>query len=112
MSLLGTVLSTAGETVKVHFDIDKGQDEAKAYPYEWAPLTGNLMYLMPEVGTRVSVYFGSADERSAKAVACVRTNGGEQAAQHGMADHNKRSLSTADKANMRYQQAERFSTSA
>ena len=78
MSILGTVLETAGETLKIHLDIDPAQDPAKAYPYDWIPGTGNLMYLIPKVGTRVSLYFYGSDERSARAIGCIRTNGGDQ----------------------------------
>jgi len=75
LSLLGTVLETRGQTVKIHLDMDREQKKDTAYPYLWAPGTGNLIYCMPQVGTRVSLYFGSHDEHSAKAVNCVRTNG-------------------------------------
>ena len=92
MSILGTVLETAGETLKIHLDIDPTQDPATAYPYDWVPGTGNLMYLMPKIGTRVSLYFYSSDERSARAIGCVRTNGGDQCTE--MEDYNKRYLTT------------------
>lgn len=91
MSLLGTVLETQGQTLKIHLDIDKQQSKGTAYPYLWAPATGNLMYCMPQVGTRVSLYFGSHDEHSAKAVNCIRTNG---SASSLMADPNKRYFAT------------------
>ncbi len=91
MSLLGTVLETQGQNVKIQLDIDKQQSKAAAYPYPWAPATGNLMYCMPQVGTRVSLYFGNHDEHSAKAVNCVRTNG---SASPLMADPNMRYFTT------------------
>lgn len=75
MSLLGKVLSVKEETVKIHLDIDKEQAEGAAYPYEWVPDTGSVMYCMPQVGTRVSLYFSSGEETSAIAVNCIRTNG-------------------------------------
>lgn len=77
MSLLGNVLSVKGEKVKIHLDIDKSQPETTAYPYEWVPDTGSVMYCMPQVGTRVSLYFSNAEESSAMAINCVRTNGEE-----------------------------------
>lgn len=92
MSILGTVLETDKETLKIHLDIDPVQDTATAYPYAWVPATGNLMYLMPKVGTRVSLYFYNHDERSAKAVNCVRTNGDGRCAE--IADYNNRCLTT------------------
>ena len=91
LSILGTVLESAGETVKLHLDIDNEQDAGTAYPYCWTPPTGNLMYCVPEVGTRVSLYFGGQDESCAKAVNCVRTNASSC---EGFSDPAKRSLST------------------
>ena len=91
MSLLGSILATKNETVKMHLDIDQQQDQATAYPYNWTPATGNLIYCMPQVGTRASLYFSSQDEHSAQAVNCVRTNGSSC---DKMADPNQRYLTT------------------
>lgn len=51
-SLSGTVLWVRGNRVKLHLDIDKEQKEETAYPYEYYPITGNVMYAMPEKGAR------------------------------------------------------------
>lgn len=75
MSILGKVIETGGETVKLHLDIDKKQPKETAYPYVWAPDTSSAMYCMPKVGTTVSLYFADEDETSAKAVNCIRENG-------------------------------------
>lgn len=91
MSLFGTVLATDREVLKIHLDIDERQDEGTAYSYHWKPTTGNLMYLMPQVGTRVSLYMCDSDERSAVAINCVRTNG---SVNPETADYNKRYLTT------------------
>lgn len=77
MSILGKVLSVEAETVKIHLDIDQKQPVETAYPYEWVPDTGSVMYCMPQIGTRVSLYFSSEEEYSAMAVNCIRTNGEE-----------------------------------
>lgn len=45
MSLLGTVLASEGETLKLHLDIDKTQEIGTAYLYEWTPDIGSVMYL-------------------------------------------------------------------
>lgn len=50
------------------------------------------MYLMPKVGTRVALYFPSGDEGEARAVTCIRTNGGQGSA--SMTDISKRGLVT------------------
>ena len=73
--LQGTVLKVENETIKIHLDIDKEQEEKTAYFYDWVPSTGNLFYCMPKVGTKVSLYICNRDEQSAKAINCVRTNG-------------------------------------
>ncbi|OUP68756.1 hypothetical protein B5F10_20320, partial [Anaerotruncus colihominis] len=90
MSLQGSVLETYGQMVKLHLDVDP--QPTAAYPYCWAPATGNLMYLMPKVGTRVALYFPSGDEGEARAVTCIRTNGGQNSA--SMTDISRRGLVT------------------
>ena len=74
-SITGTVLKTDRQTVKIHLDIDENQDEATAYPYVWAPDSGNIMYCMPQIGTKVALYFGDTDDVPATLVHCIRTNG-------------------------------------
>lgn len=75
MTLLGEVLETARETVKLKLDIDQDWNPGGPYPYTWRPETGNFMYCMPQVGTRISLYCPNYDEKEAIAVNCVRTNG-------------------------------------
>lgn len=94
MTLLGVVIETAGETLKIHLDIDKEQDVGKAYPYDWVPPSGNLMYLMPQIGTRVSLYLPDGDEQNAKAINCVRTNGGAEGICQTMGNFENRCLTT------------------
>ncbi len=91
MSLLGTVLAGEGETLKLHLHIDKTQEIGTAYPYEWTPDTGSVMYCMPKVGTKVSLYFSSEEEASARVINCIRENGETC---EGMSDPNYRGLST------------------
>ena len=89
MSLLGEVCQTAKEDVYIRLDIDKGT--GGTYPYPWRPETGNMMYLMPQVGTKVSLYFPNFNERKAMAINCFRTNDIKCTA---MADSSKRGLVT------------------
>ena len=91
MTILGEVLSTKRETVCLKLDIDQGWTPGGPYPYTWRPETGNMMYCMPQVGTRVSLYFPSCDEQAAIAVNCVRTNGSSCAR---MSDPSRRSFVT------------------
>lgn len=91
MTLLGEVVETARETLKLKLDIDKGWNPGGPFPYTWRPETGNFMYCMPKVGTRVSLYFPNYDEKAAIAVNCVRTNGGSC---ERMRDPSRRSFVT------------------
>ena len=74
-SIIGKVIKTEKQTVKVHLDIDTEQDVETAYPYIWAPDSGNLLYCMPQKGTKVALYFGDTDDVPAKLIHCIRTNG-------------------------------------
>lgn len=74
MSLLGTVTKTNGETVNIQLDID-GSNGKSEYPYDWIPPTGNIMYCMPKLGTKVSLLLADHDERNAKATNSPRGNG-------------------------------------
>ena len=76
MSLLGTVTGCRGETVRLSLDIDAGYPSQQAYAWNWVPPTGNVMYMMPQVGTRVSLYFKGEEESSAVAVNCIRSGNG------------------------------------
>lgn len=94
MTLQGTVLETASERLKIHLDIDESQEPGKAYSYKWVPPSGNLMYLMPTVGTRVSLYFPDSDEQHARVINCVRTNGGAEGICQAMGNFENRCLTT------------------
>lgn len=100
MSFLGIVLKTKSETVKVHLDIDESQEVEKAYPYHWVPTTGSIMYLMPKVGTRVSLYFPDEHEGNARLTSCVRTNGGMDEKNTTMTHYENRQLLTEHNKNM------------
>lgn len=73
MSFVGSIVGTQGEQVEVAFDIDKGA--AGGNRYGFAPATGNLMYCMPQKGTKTSLYIGNGDEARGIATGCIRTNG-------------------------------------
>ncbi|MDR0469899.1 MAG: hypothetical protein LBH09_08000 [Peptococcaceae bacterium] len=98
LTLLGKVIATQGGTVKLHLNIDESQDMATAYNYRWAPPTGNYMYLMPKIGSEVSLYFSDPGEDSAKAVNCVRA--GPSTSAPGFANPSKRGLSSEHEKNM------------
>ena len=73
MSFVGFIVGTQGEQVEVAFDIDK--TAAGGNRYGFAPATGNLMYCMPQKGTKTALYIGNGDEAQGIATGCIRTNG-------------------------------------
>lgn len=75
ISLPGKVTETTGQTCRLELDLEPGQPEGYAYPF--APETGNMMYCMPQKGTRVSLKLGSGTGADAMVSACIRTNGAE-----------------------------------
>ena len=101
MSLLGTVEGCAGETVRLLLDIDRGRPAQLSYPWTWVPATGNLMYLMPQVGTRVSLYFKGEEETDAIAVNCIRS--GDSCME---ADYRDKSLTTEHGMQLRLNQGD------
>ncbi len=75
-SLEGTVLERKDEAIKVHLDIDDEQDLDCAHFYPWFPEYGNMVYCMPEEGSKIRLLISGEDERCAIGIHCVRQNGG------------------------------------
>ena len=76
VSLEGKVLEVKEQLVKLHLDIDKEQNQAKAFWFTFAPPTGNVMYSMPIVGTNALLYFPNESKINPIVIGCVRKNGG------------------------------------
>lgn len=74
LSLAGTVEKTERETIRVKLDIDEGRD-AGSYPFSWTPESGNIMYCMPKIGTRITLYIPSCDSGEAVIINSPRVNG-------------------------------------
>lgn len=77
LGLRGTVVEVQQEQVRIALDIDGGNSTGE-YFYPWYPETGNALYAMPEVGTRILLYFGGRDERDGFVLHCLpedRKNG-------------------------------------
>jgi hypothetical protein len=72
ISLFGTVIKQKEETVSIHLDIDEKQDAGKAYFYPWSPEYGNMLYCMPEAGSRVHLLMPGEDEQKAVAIDCLQ----------------------------------------
>ena len=90
LSLNGTVKSTSQEQVQILLDIDNGKDTG-SYPFPWRPESGNIMYCMPKVGTRASLFLQNGDGSSAIALTSPRENGESCAA---MSDPSMRCFTT------------------
>lgn len=70
LGLKGTVVETKQEQVRIALDIDGGESTGE-YFYTWYPETGNALYAVPEVGTRIILYFGNRDEREGFVMHCL-----------------------------------------
>ena len=55
----GKVVDVKEEHIYVTSDIDCSDS---TFPVVWIPITGNVMYCMPEVNSRVQLYFGDSEE--------------------------------------------------
>ena len=73
MSFVGEVTAACGERVELAFDMDRSSAGGNSYGF--APATGNLMYCMPQVGTKAALYLGSGNEAQGVVSGCIRTNG-------------------------------------
>lgn len=74
LCLPGIVLETDREVVRLKLDIDEGRKPG-SYPFSWMPESGNIMYCMPKLGTRASLYLPSHNTGEAVVITSPRTNG-------------------------------------
>ncbi|MCL2153980.1 MAG: hypothetical protein FWH57_13715 [Oscillospiraceae bacterium] len=91
LSLLGTVIDTNDENVRLHLDIDQSQEKEKAFWFPFAPQQGTVMYCMPQIGAKAMLSINSRDEGNCVVEHCYRTNGQDCA---DMNDHNHRYFTT------------------
>lgn len=75
ISFEGTVLERKDETLKVRLDMDEGREQMDFHEYPWTPEHGNMVYCMPEEGSRIRLLIPREDERDAMGICCVRLNG-------------------------------------
>lgn len=90
LHLDGTVTKTEYEIVNLKLDIDAGRD-AGFYPFHWTPESGNIMYCMPKLGTRATLYIPDQGVDEAVALTSPRVNGDDCPA---MADPQMRIFTT------------------
>ena len=74
MEFAGTVINTQAEKINLRLDID-GMHGGAEYEWDWMPVSGNIMYSMPEKGTSVRLCFGSETAIEGAAVVNARENG-------------------------------------
>ncbi|WP_459480872.1 hypothetical protein [Clostridium saccharoperbutylacetonicum] len=91
VSLEGKVLERNREMLKLHLNIDEGQNPATAAWFYYTPPTGNILYSMPLVGENAMLYFQDEIKAAPIATNCVRKNG---EACDGFSDTNNRYLAT------------------
>ncbi|WP_238918007.1 hypothetical protein [Clostridium sp. YIM B02555] len=91
VSLEGKVLERNRETLKLHLNIDEGQNPATAAWFYYTPPTGNILYSMPLVGENAMLYFQDEIKAAPIATNCVRKNG---EACDDFSDTNNRYLAT------------------
>jgi len=72
--LNGKILETRQEMVKMHLDIDIGRPVSEMYEFPWEPITGNMLYCMPEMGTRAALYFDGPEESTGRVIYNIREN--------------------------------------
>lgn len=65
VSIRGKVLSVQDESIKLNLGMDEECDTDQLYAYRYLPITGNLMYSMPEPGIEGELYFPSSDIKEA-----------------------------------------------
>ena len=71
-SLPGRVIERKEGMARLHLDMDPQQDPEEAHWYPYTPVTGNIMYSVPEAGTRVLLNIKSMREEDAAVGCCVR----------------------------------------
>ena len=71
-SLPGRVIERKEGMVRIHLDMDPQQEPGEACWYPYTPVTGNIMYSVPEAGTRVLLNIKSMREEDAAVGCCVR----------------------------------------
>lgn len=76
LGLKGTITEIQGEQAKVALDID-GESSTGYYFYDWNSETGNVLYAMPEIGTKVVLNLATRNEQDGFLVHCMPKNTNE-----------------------------------
>ncbi|MDE6914027.1 MAG: phage late control D family protein, partial [Lachnospiraceae bacterium] len=95
--LNGRILKTRQETVKMHLDIDMEQPVSEAHEFPWEPITGNMLYCMPEIGTKAALYFDAPEESTGRVIYSIRENSDTC---DGVSDHSNKYFTTDNRKRM------------
>ncbi|MFB6367263.1 contractile injection system protein, VgrG/Pvc8 family [Paenibacillus elgii] len=68
----GSIIKVSRNQVKIHLDIDEAQGAQDARWFPYAAEGNQVWYLMPEIGSKVKLYFPSAEEDDAMVIQSVR----------------------------------------
>ncbi|MEC0154508.1 AHH domain-containing protein [Paenibacillus macerans] len=68
----GKILQISRNQVRIHLDMDERQDPKDAQWFPYAAEGSQVWYMMPEIGSRIKLYFPSADEDEAMVIQSVR----------------------------------------
>ncbi|MDH6351168.1 MULTISPECIES: late control protein [unclassified Brevibacillus] len=68
----GKVIQIGRNQVKLHLNMDKKQEPSKAQWFPYAAEGNQILYLMPELGSKVKLYFPSDDEDDGMVMNSVR----------------------------------------
>ena len=93
LNLEGVIRRAEKESIAIQLDIDE-TDQAN-YLWRWMPETGNLGYIMPEVGSRVVLTLPTKNEKTAYGSRILRTNNNSPVYEQV---ENKQWKTVADKA--------------
>lgn len=80
MEFTGSVVDTCSEKVKISLMIDEPYKEAE-HEWNWMPVSGNIMYAMPEKGSLVRLSFGSEEAAEGIVMSNPRDNGADMPGQ-------------------------------
>ncbi|UHA73171.1 DUF6531 domain-containing protein [Paenibacillus sp. 481] len=100
LAVEGKVIGVMPNRAKVHLDIDAEQDVGEAVWFPYSAPFSHLLHTMPQVGSRIKLFFPSHEEDDAMLINSVRTpmsSSGEaaQKADKKMADSTVKSFTTS-----------------
>lgn len=72
--LKGEVNEVLNDAIRIKLDIDQSYKKSKLSLYPWNTITGNLLYCMPEIRSRVILNLNDANGSEAKVISCMRKN--------------------------------------